>query len=324
MTSPVGRGSRSAGGSLRPLDDDWAATLLTAAAMAVAVASVALHSNALAALGLSLACLALYVHVMLARLCSYDPGLAQPLPKEVRTPIDVERFIAHRDMADGPVQMAAGSSIRWNGDYGSQTELCVLYMHGWSASPRESEPVDVRVAQELRANSLRFRLSGHGLCPLERAGQAMHRDATKHNMLRDMAEAFACAKVLGKRVVVLSASTGSTLALWLCAQPWARAQRDIVAVVAISPALSLRAPTYPIIKWLVALLPATASELVLTLAVGSTRRLRVLSEDYKRTWTTVYPSAAGRHAMCARPATPLPHASRLSSRLLCSLSCGVQ
>ena len=103
------------------------------------------------------------------RLCSYDPALAQPLPRDVRTPVDVSRFIAHRDMADGPVQMAAGSSIRWMGDYGSQTELCVLYMHGWSASPRESEPVDVRVAQELRANHLRFRLSGHGLCPLERS-----------------------------------------------------------------------------------------------------------------------------------------------------------
>ena len=213
------------------------------------------------------------------------------------TAADVPTILAERDQEAAPVQVGAGSSVTWVGEAGVQTELCVLYIHGWSASPGESDPVDARVAAALSANSMRMRLSGHGLTPLDRAGQALHRDATCSALLEDAALALACARLLGRRVVIIAASTGATLALWLAARFANGPTRDVVAIIAISPALELRATGYHLIKWLVALLPARLSERVLELAVGPVRQLVVLSKEYERTWTVRYPSAAARHAI---------------------------
>jgi hypothetical protein len=40
---------------------------------------------------------------------------------------------------------------------------------------------------------------------------------------------------------------------------------------------------------------AFVSERLIEAVAGKERRLIVLSEDYQRTWTTVYPTAAARH-----------------------------
>ena len=107
-------------------------------------------------------------------MCAYDKKrLAQPLPASITSARDVPKFLADRDAAAGPLQPDAQSSVQWAGATGEQTDLCVLFIHGWSSSPREISPVDSRVAQSLRANHVRIRLTGHGLAPLERAGRMM-------------------------------------------------------------------------------------------------------------------------------------------------------
>ena len=279
----------------RPIDRWWTTPVpfLHAATVAIAILVVFTRSDqpllrtSLVATLATLAIAAQCVKHALTQLVHDDVRLHRDLLPPGTTASDIPLLLARRDEAAAPVQVGAASSVHWSGAVGTQTEVCVLYIHGWSASPAESDPVDTRVAAALSANSMRMRLSGHGLTPLERAGQAIYNEATMTALQHDAALALSCARLLGRRVVLIAASTGATLALWLCSQPWAHAQRDVVAVVAISPALELSFGGYQVIKWLIALLPAGASERVLTLAAGDTRRLKVLSDEYAPLLTTL-------------------------------------
>jgi pimeloyl-ACP methyl ester carboxylesterase len=241
--------------------------------------------------------LVLYIRHEVGLLCSSDSSLAAPLPPEVQSASDVEEYLSQRDAMEGPVQICAESTISWAQKPGVKTDLVILNLHGWSASPMEIDPVDARVSSSLKGNLLRYRLTGHGLRPLERAGMAMRDDASREALLRDACVAYACAKKLGERVVIFGSSTGATLAVWLACQPWAEAQRFIASMVFVSPAFALQKPSraiYQALKWFIVLLPDSMSAAIIHAVIGRTNRLHVISEAYARAWTTVYPSAATR------------------------------
>ena len=66
--------------------------------------------------------------------------------------------------------------MKWASVFRRQTGLCVVFLHGWGASPPEVAPVDERLAEALGANLLRFRLTGHGYEPEEgKSGEELHR-----------------------------------------------------------------------------------------------------------------------------------------------------
>lgn len=99
--------------------------------------------------------------------------------------------------------------IVWNSSTHQRTPWAVVYIHGFSASRLETAPVAERVAKELKANTFYTRLTGHG-----RSGAAMG-EATPQDWMADAVEAVRIGKTLGERVLVISCSTGSTLATWL-------------------------------------------------------------------------------------------------------------
>ena len=153
---------------------------------------------------------AMYFHRLLSKLVSYAPNLAAPLGPTCNSPTAAEQFIKERDeSAAGPLQSVGTSSVHWSDAHGVQTDFCVVFMHGWSASPLELDPLDMRIAEALGANLLRFRLTGHGM----RSGgaEAMLKQSSRETLLRDAAEAFACAKLLGKRVILFGSSYAHTL-----------------------------------------------------------------------------------------------------------------
>ena len=237
-----------------------------------------------------------FCRLRLSRVCAYDPSLFQPLPENVNSAAEAERFLRDRDLAAAaPLRPSCHSEVQWHGKARKATDLVVLHLHGWSASPLEIDPVDSRLASELKANLIRFRLSGHGVASSD--GREMVRDATQRGLLRDAAEAFALSRLLGKRVVLIASSTGATLSLWIASRPWVG--DDIAGVIALSPALRLRSLLYPPLKWLITLAPAAVSMRAIGLLLGCVRRLdakrqpaKVDVEEWRRLWTTVYPAAA--------------------------------
>ena len=99
--------------------------------------------------------------------------------------------------------------IVWASTPGQRTPWSVVYIHGFSSSRLETAPLTDMVAKTLGANVFYTRLTGHGL-----PGSAMG-DATAQDWLADAEEALHIGQTLGERVLIISCSTGSTLATWL-------------------------------------------------------------------------------------------------------------
>lgn len=109
----------------------------------------------------------------------------------------------------------------------AKTPLVVLYLHGFSATRQELAPIPERVAAALGANYYGARLTGHGL-----DGESLGK-ARASDWLKDTAEAWQIARALGDCVVIVSCSTGGTLATWLAQQP--SAQDYLAALVLFAP-----------------------------------------------------------------------------------------
>ncbi|MEM6407082.1 MAG: alpha/beta fold hydrolase [Pseudomonadota bacterium] len=176
------------------------------------------------------------------------------------------------DISDG-VQ----KRIIWAGEPGAQTEFSVIYIHGFSASSEEIRPVPDRVAQELGANLFFTRLRGHG-----RSGLAMTEPAAG-DWLEDMAEALAIGRRLGEQVVVLTTSTGGTIAAVTSLNPDLR--ESVKGIVFVSPNFRIKNPTATILEWPLA---RTLS----TLLAGAERSFDPQNEGHAKYWTTIYPTTA--------------------------------
>jgi alpha-beta hydrolase superfamily lysophospholipase len=103
--------------------------------------------------------------------------------------------------------------IVWNTPSHARTPWAVVYLHGFSASRLETAPLAEQVGKALGANVFYTRFSGHG-----RSGAAMG-EATVQDWMADTIEAVAIGQTLGERVLVISCSTGATLATWLATSP---------------------------------------------------------------------------------------------------------
>lgn len=191
---------------------------------------------------------------------------------------DVERYLA-RTEADVPnLRPDAAKHVRWAYPASrARTPLALVYVHGFSASGRELDPVMDMVATRLGANLFVTRLAGHG-----RDGAAMA-EATIGDWSDDMAEALAIGRRLGERVVVVGNSTGATIAALAALRPGA--EDTMAGLVAL-------APNFGITDWRGFLLTMPFAR-ELTGRFGPPE-WGSESPDARvnRTWTTTYPSSA--------------------------------
>ncbi|MFT7221350.1 MAG: esterase/lipase [Candidatus Azotimanducaceae bacterium] len=135
-----------------------------------------------------------------------------PEPPMSHVPIDLigEPLSDWLDQREGSIPHiieGAGAQIQW-ANQPERTELCVLYIHGFSATRQEVAPVSERIAAEFGANVVYARLAGHGL-----SDHAM--EASAEDWLHCVVDAWEIATRIGKRVVIVACSTGAPLSLWL-------------------------------------------------------------------------------------------------------------
>ncbi|MGI9367391.1 MAG: alpha/beta hydrolase [Ruegeria sp.] len=114
-----------------------------------------------------------------------------------------------------------------------RTTYSVLYIQGFSATSEEIRPVPDRVADALGANLVYTRLQGHG-----RGSEAMT-EGTASGWMQDTAEALAAARAAGDKVIVISTSTGSTLAS--AAALNTELSENVEAMVLVSPNFGVNA-----------------------------------------------------------------------------------
>jgi len=93
-----------------------------------------------------------------------------------------------------------------------KTEYSLVYIHGFSASQMEGDPVHREVAKKFGMNLYLARVDGHGIDSPDAL-----RYVTPVSMIESAKEAVVIGKAIGEKVIVMSCSTGGTLAVYLAA-----------------------------------------------------------------------------------------------------------
>jgi esterase/lipase len=110
-----------------------------------------------------------------------------------------------------------------------KTDYCLLYIHGFSASPKEGYPINEEFAQRYHMNAYFPRLFEHGL---EKPNNLLN--MTPDNLINSAKEAMKIARQLGNKVILMSTSTGGTLSLILASE-----NKDIDALIMYSPNIEI-------------------------------------------------------------------------------------
>jgi esterase/lipase len=110
-----------------------------------------------------------------------------------------------------------------------KSEYAVVYLHGFSASQEEGDPVHIDFAKKFGCNLFLSRLADHGIDTSEPLA-----NLTAEKLWNSAKEAFAIGKQLGQKVILMSTSTGGTLALKLAAE-----NPDIAALILLSPNIAI-------------------------------------------------------------------------------------
>lgn len=157
------------------------------------------------------------------------PNLDKTLPIVSSDLVQLEKWINKKEKAITNVKPENEAQIIWFDSIPSKTEYSIVYLHGWSASRMEGNPLHIETAKRYGCNLYLPRLAGHGLNEEE----AMLK-LTADKVLESAKEAIAVAKKLGNKVIIMATSTGGTLALHL-----AGGDEDIAGILLYSPNIEI-------------------------------------------------------------------------------------
>ncbi len=145
----------------------------------------------------------------------------------------LEKFIAAKE-ALHKLRIDNEARIVWANDSVLQkTEYSIVYIHGFSASQNEGNPVHRNIAKAFGCNLYLSRLAEHGIDTSEQL-----LNLTADNYWESAKEALAIGKQLGKRVILMGTSTGATQALQLAAA----FPNDIAGLILYSPNIAINDP----------------------------------------------------------------------------------
>lgn len=161
------------------------------------------------------------------------PLYATNLPVVPSSISDLDAFV-HQQEASHTLRKDNEARIIWaNDSLRTPTEYAIVYLHGFTASQEEGDPVHTRIAQKFGCNLYLSRLSEHGLDTAEQMIRL-----TADSYWESAKQAFAIGKVLGKKIILMGTSTGGTQALQLAATY----PNDIAGVVLLSPNIAINDP----------------------------------------------------------------------------------
>ncbi|BAB47950.1 alpha/beta hydrolase [Mesorhizobium japonicum] len=191
---------------------------------------------------------------------------------------DPQAYVAKEEAAVPGIRDGLEKEIVWaNPMVHAKTPLSIVYIHGFSASKGEVRPLPDDVADLLEANLFYTRLTGHG-----QDGAAMTQGSV-NGWINDYEEALAIGRAIGDKVIVISTSTGGSLAAWAATQPGA--SNGVAAIAFISPNFGVKASGAEILTmpW---------GKQIAELVIGKERSFVARNALHQKFWTTRYPVAA--------------------------------
>jgi esterase/lipase len=217
--------------------------------------------------------------ITLAALWSWPAALG-PIPARPAIDGPPDAWLAaaeDRVNAVTAIEPGTAKRIRWYaGASNSQTDVAIVYLHGFSATRQEIAPVCDLLADALQANLFETRLSGHGLQTARLAG------VTAEDWLADASEALGIGQRIGRRTVLIGTSTGATLALAMRA---GLDPQQVAAIITISPNFGPLDPAADALTW-------PGGPLLARAILGETNSWDPANDAQARYWSTEYPTAA--------------------------------
>lgn len=159
------------------------------------------------------------------------PDLELPQPEISLSLSELKDWIDTKESALDNIKPDNASQLEFYDSIPQKTAYSILYLHGFSASTEEGDPLHRNIARALKANLYLPRLSDHGLIE-----QEPMLNFTGQKYLDSALEALAIAKKIGEKVIVISSSTGGTLSLILGNDP------QIAALLLFGPNVEIYDP----------------------------------------------------------------------------------
>jgi len=141
----------------------------------------------------------------------------------------LDGWIANRESGFKTLKPGNEAEIVWHNDSISVTDYSIVYLHGFTASKEEGNPVHKAYAKRYGFNMYLPRLYGHGLDTTEPMI-----DITPEIYMQSAKEALAIGKSIGRKVIIMCCSTGGTLGLYLAAH-----DPSIEAIICYSPNIDI-------------------------------------------------------------------------------------
>jgi len=196
----------------------------------------------------------------------YDKELTQVPDLE-----DLDRYVASIESMH-KIKPGNEAEIIWADSTHQQTEYAIVYLHGFSASKTEGNPVYLNLAKELNANLYLARLADHGIDTL-----APMQYFTADRLWETSKQAYAIGKKLGKKVILVGTSTGGTVALKLAAT-----YPEINSLILLSPNVAINDKN----AWL--LNNPWGLQIARKVVGGDERKVDDRTDEYKKYWYTNY------------------------------------
>ena len=161
-----------------------------------------------------------------------DPVYTNELPVTGSSAQELEAYVTaqeqqHRIKPDNEARI-----VWFNDSLKNVTDYAIVYLHGFSASQEEGNPVHRNLARAFGCNLYLARLDQHGIDTTDALA-----NYTAEGLWRTAKEALAIGKQLGKKVILVGTSTGGTAALQLAA-----AYPEIAGVILYSPNIAINDP----------------------------------------------------------------------------------
>lgn len=126
---------------------------------------------------------------------------------------NLEQWITDREQQISDLKDATRAHIVWNCDQPyHKTSYSLVYLHGFSASHGEGDPVHKRLAKRFGMNIYLARLKEHGRTKYE------FKHLSMQGLLSSAAEALAIGRKIGDNTILMGTSTGASLALYLASE----------------------------------------------------------------------------------------------------------
>lgn len=187
---------------------------------------------------------------------------------------DVKELDAYIKTIESTHKIKPGNEaeIIWADSAHRQTEYAIVYLHGFSASKTEGNPVHQNLAKKLKANLYLARLADHGIDTV-----APLKYFTADKMWETSKQAYEIGKKLGKKVILVGTSTGGTVALKLAAT-----YPEINSLILLSPNVAINDKN----AWL--LNDPWGLQIARKVLGSDERRVDGRTLEYKKYWYTNY------------------------------------